>query len=497
MRRLEHLGPALVTLAAAGALLLAAPAVVRQLSREGTAVEMAAADARLQKGTLLDALSQSTRDIATLVEPSVVHVSTKGSMHGRNGARTFLNSGSGWIYDTMGHIITNAHVVDGAQQVEVQLHDHERRDARLVGQDLRTDIAVLQIDPNGLVPARRAKEDPQQGEMVFAFGSPFDFRFSMSSGIVSGIGRTAGLQDIDYENFIQTDAAINPGNSGGPLTDTRGSVVGMTTAIATGKGNALGQGQFAGIGLAIPVSMIDNVVEQLITRGEVEKGFMGVSTMDVEELRQGRSRDPLMQYVASVFPGDGAVVAVVTPDSPAAKAGLRMGDVVTQLAGQRVGSASQFRTLIAGRRPGETVSVEVWRPLPQQDAAGEIVHMQVTVARLQPGVNAEWFAWGLREMGLGNLVTATEADAAARGVTFRRGVLVQDVPAGSPAAEQVPSGSIITEVFGGQVNNLDDLYARIERGVPQQPAMVDVPITVQRPDGTSLQLILPLRSRQR
>ena len=497
MRRLEHLGPALVTLAAAGALLLAAPAAVRQLSREGTAVEMAAADARLQKGTLLDALSQSTRDIATLVEPSVVHVSTTGSMHGRNGSRTFLNSGSGWVYDTQGHIITNAHVVDGAQRVEVQVYDRERRDARLVGQDLRTDIAVLQIDPSGLVPARRAKEDPQQGEMVFAFGSPFDFRFSMSSGIVSGTGRTAGLQDIDYENFIQTDAAINPGNSGGPLTDTRGSVVGMTTAIATGKGNALGQGQFAGIGLAIPVSMIDTVVEQLITSGEVEKGFMGVSTVDVEEVRQGRFRDPLMQQVAGVFPGDGAVIAVVTPGSPAEKAGLRMGDVVTQFAGQRVGSASQFRTLIAGRRPGETVSVDVWRPLLQQDAAGEALQMQVTVARLQPGVNAEWFAGPLRAMGLGNLVTATEADAAARGVTFRRGVLVQDVPAGSPAAPQVPAGSVITEVFGGQVNNLDDLYARIERGVPPQATMVDVPMTVQRPDGTSLQLILPLRARQR
>ena len=497
MRRLEHLGPSLVTLAAAGALLVAAPAAVRQFSREGTVVEMAAADARLQKGTLLDALSQSTRDIATLVEPSVVHVSTMGSMRGRNGARTFLNSGSGWIYDTQGHVITNAHVVDGAQRLEVQLHDGERRDARLVGQDLRTDIAVLQLDPAGLVPARRAKDDPQQGEMVFAFGSPFDFRFSMSSGIVSGIGRTAGLQDIDYENFIQTDAAINPGNSGGPLTDTRGNVVGMTTAIATGKGNALGQGQFAGIGLAIPVSMIDNVVEQLITRGEVEKGFMGVSSVDVEEVRQGRFRDPLMQQVGSAFPGDGAVIAVVTPDSPADRAGLRVADVVTQFGGQRVGSATQFRTLIAGRRPGETVSLDVWRPLLQADAAGEAVALQVTVARLQPGVNAEWFAGPLRSMGLGNLITATEAEAAARGVPYRRGVLVLDVPPGSPAADQIPAGSVITEVFGGQVNNLDDLYARIERGVPPQATMVDVPIGLQRPDGTTLQVIVPLRARQR
>ncbi|MFM7807130.1 MAG: S1C family serine protease, partial [Planctomycetota bacterium] len=185
MRRLEHLGPALLTLAAAGALLLVAPAAVRQLSREATAVEMARADARLSKGTLLDALSQSTRDIATLVEPSVVHVSTMGAVRGRGGARTVVNSGSGWIYDDQGHIVTNAHVIDTAQRIEVQLRDGERRDARLVGQDLRTDIAVLQVDPNGLVPARRAKSDPVQGEMVFAFGSPFDFRFSMSSGIVS------------------------------------------------------------------------------------------------------------------------------------------------------------------------------------------------------------------------------------------------------------------------------------------------------------------------
>jgi len=497
MRKLEHLGPALVTLAAAGALLLAAPAAVRQLSREGTAVEMIAADSRLQKGTLLDAISQSTRDIATLVEPSVVHVTTSGSMRGRNGMRASLSSGSGWIYDGQGHIVTNAHVVESAQRIEVQMHDGERRDARLIGQDLRTDIAVLQVESSGLVAARRANQDPHQGEMVFAFGSPFDFRFSMSSGIVSGTERTAGLQDIDYENFIQTDAAINPGNSGGPLTDTRGYVVGMTTAIATGKGNSLGQGQFAGIGLAIPVSMIDNVVEQLITRGEVEKGFMGVSSVDVDEVRQGRFKDALMQQVANGCPNEGAVIAVVTPVSPAEKAGIHVGDVVTAIGGQHVGGSSQMRTLIAGKRPGESVAVEVWRPLLDKETAGETLSLQVVMGRLDPETNAEGLANALRLLGFSKLVTFTQAEAKILGVPFRRGVLVQEVTDRSPVATQIPAGSLIIEAFNAPVNNLDDLYARIVRGLPRTMGSLDVPIQVQLPDGAKLSVILPLRPEQR
>jgi len=493
MRRLEHLGPALLTLAAAGALLLVAPAAVRQLSREATAVEMAKADARLSKGTLLDALSQSTRDIATLVEPSVVHVSTMGSVRGRGGARTVLNSGSGWIYDDQGHIVTNAHVIDTAQRIEVQLRDGERRDARLVGQDLRTDIAVLQVDPNGLVPARRAKSDPVQGEMVFAFGSPFDFRFSMSSGIVSGIGRTAGLQDIDYENFIQTDAAVNPGNSGGPLTDTRGFVVGMTTAIATGKGNALGQGQFAGIGLAIPVSMIDNVVEQLISRGEVEKGFLGVSSVDVEDVRMGRWRQPQMVAAGTAFQGDGAIVAVVTPGSPAERAGIRVGDVVLQIAGQRVASSAQLRTLIAARRPGETVRIDLWRPTGDAARPGEAVSVQIEMGRLEPETNAEGLAAALRSLGFTRLATFTEADADALGVPFGRGVLAQEVAEGSPAAAQIPSGSVITEVFGAPIGSVDELYLRIIRAPALSSRGLDVPVRVRRPDGSEAAVVLPLR----
>ena len=493
MRRLEHLGPALVTLAAAGALLLSAPVIVRQLSRERTQVSMAAAQGRLKGGTILDALSQSTRDIATLVEPSVVHVSTAAPMRGRASSRAVLNSGSGWVYDLEGHIVTNAHVVDGAQRIEVQFHDGERRDAQLVGQDLRTDIAVLRTDPAGLVPARRARDDAEQGEMVFAFGSPFDFRFSMSSGIVSGIGRTAGLQDIAYENYIQTDAAVNPGNSGGPLTNTRGDVVGMTTAIASGRGGSLGQSQFAGIGLAIPVSMIDNVVGQLLDRGEVVKGFLGISSLDVEPVRRGQVPAPAVARAAcEAFSGEGAVVTVVTPDSPAAAADLRPGDVVTSIAGRRVSSAAQMRTLIAACRPGDTIAIEAWRAA-EAGEGGQVVRLQATMGTLDPELNSRDVGVALRAIGLSRLVTCTEAEAALRGVGFRRGVLVTDVEAGSPAEAELPDGTVIVKVFGAPVNNLDDLFARLDREISRNTRRLDVPVDIVRPDGVAVTVTLGLR----
>jgi serine protease Do len=494
MRRLEHLGPALVTLAAAGALLLSAPVIVRQLSRERTQVEMAAADGRLRAGTLLDALSQSTRDIATAVEPSVVHVSTAASPRQGRSPRMVLSTGSGWIYDLDGHIVTNAHVVDGARRIEIQLHDGERRDAELVGQDLRTDIAVLRADPAGLVPARRAEADPQQGEMVFAFGSPFDFRFSMSSGIVSGIGRAAGLQDIAYENYIQTDAAVNPGNSGGPLTNTRGDVVGMTTAIASGRGGTLGQSQFAGIGLAIPVSMIENVVGQLLDRGEVVKGFLGIGSTDVEPVRRGlepASREA--RRAAELFRGEGVLVSHVSPQSPAEVAGLRRGDVITAVAGTRVAGSKQMRSRIAACQPGETIAIDLWRAPDVDEAEGTTLTLQATMGRFNPEQGAQHLSIALKAVGLTRLVSLAEAASPPPGLTVRRGVLVQEVAAGSLAETEVPVGSVIVRAFDAPVNNLDDLYARLDREVLRNQSRLDVPLDIIQPDGSTRQLKLGLR----
>ncbi|MFZ4723391.1 MAG: S1C family serine protease [Phycisphaerales bacterium] len=499
MRRLEHLGPALVTLAAAGVLLLLAPSAIRQYQRETMIRRAADAERRLEQGTVLDQLSQATRDIADVVEPSVVHVSVTGSIRGALGSRAYRNTGSGWVYDTQGHIVTNAHVIDGAQRIEVQLAGGDRADARLVGQDLRTDIAVLEVSVPGLQPARRSTEDPRQGDMVFAFGSPFDFRFSMSSGIVSGLERTADLQDIDYENFIQTDAAINPGNSGGPLTDTRGVVVGMSTAIATGsgRGSALGQGQFAGIGLAIPISMIENVVDQIITRGEVEKGFLGVRGVDVADLRNGRVRAPTLLAAVESWTGDGAIVDFVSPGSPAEAAGVQVGDVIVSIGGQRVASAARMRTLIANHRPGDRVKVQVWRLQPGSTHEGEVVDLEAQMARLDPETNMEEYAAALRAVGFTRLLTLTEAEARARGIEFRRGVLVDAVDPESSIAAEAPANAVIVEAFGGSVATVDDLYLRISRGLPESARRLEIPLTIVRPTGERAQLVIPLPRRVR
>jgi serine protease Do len=490
MPRIEYLGSSLVVLAAAGALLLAGPAAVRQVTQGMTAVQMSSAAGRLQSGSLLDQISRESRDVATFVEPSVVHVSSSGFASSRAGVRGFINSGSGWVYDADGHIVTNAHVVEGASRLEVQMVDGERREAKLLGADLRTDIAVLQVAPHGLVPAQRS-EDPQQGDLVFAFGSPFDFRFSMSNGIVSGLGRAAGISDIEYENFIQTDAAINPGNSGGPLTNTKGHVVGMTTAIATGRGNGVSQGQFAGIGLAIPISMIDNVVDQLIDHGEVVKGYLGVSTRDMEELLRIRPRDPALQTTISAFQGGGAVVVYVSPESPAAAAGLQVGDVITQFAGQRIQNATQLRAMIAARRPGETATIDFWRPDAEKKGGGPMT-TQVTMAQLKPETNAKWAVDALHNVGIEKLVTATEAAAQQYGVPFERGVMVEEVVPGSSVAGILPPGTLITEVFGQRVGNLDDFYARIRRQV-ETVRSPDLVLGVKQRNGEVAQIQVPLR----
>jgi len=497
-------GPGLVVLTAAAAALFAAPLAVRQFVNAQTTVDVVQASNRLiAPGNLLAEINAVQRDIAKAVEPSVVHVSTSGTVRRRAMSQAFVSSGSGWIWDDQGHIVTNAHVVDGADRMEVQLYNGELREAEIIGRDIRTDIAVVKIAPGDLHMAQRGDSDTlQQGDMVFAFGSPFDFRFSMSAGIVSGLGRTAGLDDLDYQNFIQVDAAINPGNSGGPLTDVYGKVVGMNTAIATGRGNSVGQGQFAGIGLAIPMSMIENVVNQLIETGDVKKGLLGVLVVPPDERDLATLADPTLNFVSNHFKGEGAVVVRVEPKSPAATAGLRVGDVLLAIDGRKVTSDSQVRAIVSSRRPGTEIALDVWRP----DLASGIAKnesIKVTLGEFETSDRAPLLTAALKQLGFQNLATATEQRCRELNVPYRRGVLVESVRDGSELAKIVPVGSIIVDVLEQPIGSEDELYARVvsygqklrgsRGGGPVEKQFLQIPITVVPPKGEPQRVFLPLR----
>lgn len=496
MRRVEHVGPAVVVVIAAILVLFGAPMAYRGYRAALTEASVREASQRLADNPVLDAMSQASRDLARIVEPSVVHVSTAGVARGRGGSRGFASSGSGWIWDDQGHIVTNAHVVDGATSIEVQLHDGTRREAELVGMELRADVAVLKIASGDLIPAQRSGETPEQGELVFAFGSPFDFRFSMSTGIVSGIGRTAGLADLDYENFIQVDAAINPGNSGGPLTDIIGRVIGMNTAIATGRGGTLGQGQSAGIGLAIPMEMIESVVPQIIATGRAERAYLGVSVMALADLRQSRRSDlaSLVEIANRSPQGDGAVVQSVVPGSPAEDAGIRVGDVILSIAGVRISSQKQVFAVVGTQRPGTRVKIELWRD--RGDTPSAVQSVEAVLVAADPEVSYEAYAMAMRSGGLARVVTATPERCAERGVPFRRGVLIEQTTPGTALASAIEPGTIITAVDGQSVSSTDEFYTRVQRLVTSRlGAQASITLTVLSPDGEVGVAALPLRVR--
>ncbi len=495
MKTMTTYGPAVVVLAAVAAVLVAAPAVIRNSADAQTLSRVQAASQRLDQTDVLARINQAQRDIATLVEPSVVHVSTETTMQRRRFSESYASSGSGWIWDEEGHIVTNAHVVDGADRIQVQLHDGEMRNATLVGLDLHTDIAVLAVAPGRLHASLRGDSDGvRQGDQVFAFGSPFDFRFSMSRGIVSGLGRSAGLADIDYENFIQTDAAITPGNSGGPLTDIRGGVIGMNTAIATGRGNSVGQGQFAGIGLAIPIAMIDSVVTQIIEGGEVKKGYLGVSVAPVAMIRSGvRLDNAAMRVLASEYNGDGAVVSFVSESSPADAAGLRIGDVIVSIDGKRITEDGQIPALISSKLPGSTVKFSVVRPNLETNGLDEL-DLSATLTELDPALRASpALLAALRRAGFESLVTSNVASAARLETTHHPGVLIEALRVGSDVDQLLDKGDAIVEVMGQPIQTIDELYARVLRAANPQGALPrEVPLTCQLADGRTIQIVVRL-----
>ncbi len=354
MRRFITLGPAAVVLLTAMAALLAAPEIVRRTEAQQAHAQVTLARQELVQDDILLRINRATRAIAQSVEPGVVHLMSASRFSA--GA-----AGSGWVYDDEGHILTNAHVVGGSDRVSLQLYTGRVMTADVVGVDVFTDIAVLKAeDATGMIPLPRATgEMPQQGDRVFAFGSPFNFKFSMSEGIVSGLGRdpNTGAAGSAFTNFIQTDAAVNPGNSGGPLIDVRGRVIGMNVAIATGRsGDSLAnpsEGQSAGISFAIPLSTIESVADQIIETGRVARGRLGIAFGGF------RGQRPIIED--DVFKGIGVVVGQVTDGGPAERAGILADDIIESIGGQAVPSPDILRAVVNTMRPGKELSVRVWR----------------------------------------------------------------------------------------------------------------------------------------
>ena len=321
----------------------------------------------------------SYADAANKAIPAVVHIFTsqevKASRHpfindpifrhffgDRFGEQSQKRSGlgSGVVVSPEGYILTNFHVVDGADEIEVAHNDGRKYKARVVGSDPESDLAVLRIPADHKLPviAFGSSDNLRVGDVVLAIGNPFGVGQTVTSGIVSALGRSQ-LGINTFENFIQTDAAINPGNSGGALVDSNGNLVGINTAIYSQSGGSMG------IGFAIPVSLAKSVMEQIVRSGGVTRGWVGIEVQEITPELAESFKLPTSQ---------GALIAGVMRGGPADKAGIRPGDVLTQVTGKRVKDAQVMLELIAALEPGKTARFDLKRE-------GRDVGVDVTIGK--------------------------------------------------------------------------------------------------------------------
>ncbi len=342
--------------------------------------------------------------------------------------------GTGFIIDKSGYIITNNHVVEDADKIKVKLKDEREFDARVIGRDPQTDVALIKIDAKGDLPVAKLgrSADLKVGEWVVAVGSPFGLEQTVTAGIVSAKGRVIGSGP--YDDFIQTDASINPGNSGGPLVNMNGEVVGINTAI-------IAHGQ--GIGFAIPIDMATKIVAQLKENGEVTRGWLGVSIQDL--------KGDLAEYYG-VKGNEGVLVTEVVPGNPAQKAGIKAKDIITAVNGEKVTNSRELTALAATLPVGETTKITVVREGKQQIFDVTVAKRPLTVADAgKPPVEKEG-EYGLQ-------VTDLTPEMAQRLNTHREtGVVVVGIRPDSKAAKAgVQQGDLILEVNRQKVSSTGEL----------------------------------------
>ncbi|HMF51202.1 MAG TPA: DegQ family serine endoprotease [Candidatus Saccharimonadales bacterium] len=369
-------------------------------------------------------------------------------------------TGSGFIISKDGLILTNYHVIDNAQAITVTLSDKRQYKAKIVGRDPKTDLAVLKIEAKESLPTIALGDSSvlRVGDWVMAIGNPFGLTNTVTTGIVSAKGRTIGAGP--YDNFIQTDAPINPGNSGGPLFNMAGEVVGINAAIFSQSGGNVG------IGFAIPVNLVKNLLPQLETKGTVTRGWLGVSIQ------------PVTAELARSFnlkQTEGALVGDVTADGPAQKAGIKRGDVIVSFDGNKVNDATALPMLVASAPVGKTVPVQVIRDGKMTTVNVETGKMNDQTAAVQTENNQS--EWGL------SLRNIRPEERRQMGLNANSGVVVTAVVPASPAADSgIQPGDVILQVNQVPVNSVEAVKQQAAKNTGDKPLLM----LVRRADGSTM-----------
>ncbi len=355
-----------------------------------------------------------------------------GIPDGPSAPREIASAGSGVIVDAEnGYILTNHHVVGGADAIQISLIDGKVLDAEVVGSDPATDIAVIKVDAKGLTEMAIGNSDSARvGDFVIAIGNPFGLGHTVTSGIISALGRT-GISRDGYEDFIQTDASINPGNSGGALVNMNGELIGINSAIISRSGGNVG------IGFAVPTKIASSIMSQILDFGEIRRGLLGVGIQTI---------DAEMAKALDTNVESGALITNIVPESAAEEAGLEVGDIIVEVNKEKVAGASDLRNKIGLLRSGDQVDLKYVRNKKTRSTKallGQALGRQLTGADIHPGLDGAVFA-----------TSSTTSD---------EGVEVAEVEPGSPAAQRgLRPGDLITAVNRNRVRNLQDLSAVAE-----------------------------------
>ena len=342
-------------------------------------------------------------------------------------SREVQSAGSGVIVDAInGHILTNHHVIEGAEKIQISLINGDTLDAEVIGSDPATDIALLKVDSKILIDIKIGDSDiVQVGDFVIAIGNPFGLSHTVTSGIVSALGRT-GISNNGYEDFIQTDASINPGNSGGALVNMKGELVGINSAIISRSGGNVG------IGFAVPSEIAQSIMQQILDFGEVRRGLLGVSIQSI---------DPENASVLGVEIDYGALISSIEPGSAAEKAGLQVDDIIIQIDNEKISNSRELANIIGLKGSGEEVEIQLVRNNNKINVKAILGQQQLSRSEgtdIHPGLVGASFASASTMSGGGVEVSTVESGSAA----FQRGLR---------------SGDLITAVNRQQVENLQQL----------------------------------------